>query len=636
MTRKEHLQFCSKCTRRKFNEQVGLICSITDQKADFDPVCDHFIRDENVVDKEPIEEEEPLLVSTTSEQIGSLPEEIKSALRAHQSMGFAILGGFLLVIFSAILWAALTVATQYQIGYMAIGVGLIVGYGIRYFGAGIDKEYGILGGIFALLGCLLGNLLSTVGFVAQDEGLAYLEVLGFINTSNILEVLFGSFSPMDLLFYGIAIYEGYRFSFRTLPKEMGKAELLEPAGAKFRMPLALLSAMIIGFFLFSFSGAKTIEKEYYYENGVLSHAGKYVYGLQSGLWKYYTDAGMLALEGEFVEGLETGVWNYYSEDGEILKFEHYRRGLEHGPFMSFHSPGVLMDSGVMENGRMNGLWLSRYENGQISQMGSFELDKPIGRWAYYHGNGQLEQEGFYVNGDKNGIWREWNDEGMLTEEAIYHSSGDIRWINIWGADGKQQIRDGVGHLVTYHDNGKISARGAIKDSIFDGMWKFFHENGQLAAEHLYNKGEKKVLNTFDPKGSPLVIKGNGIHQSYYSSGALMEEGSYKDGVQEGSWKIFYDNDNYTLMDQTDYVDGKEEGKSFKYNYYGQLEVSGEFQDGQRSGTWSWYNNDESLSSQVRYVNGKKEGEQVFYKESSDFLLKKELYNNGVYLETILH
>lgn len=635
MTRKEHLQFCSKCTRRKFNEQVGLICNITDQKADFNPVCDHFIRDENVVVKAPIEEEEPLLLTTTSEQIGSLPEEIKSALRAHQSMGFAILGGFLLVMFSAILWAAITVATQYQIGYMAIGVGLIVGYGIRYFGAGIDKEYGILGGMFALLGCLLGNLLSTVGFVAQDEGLAYMEVLGFINTSNILELLFGSFSPMDLLFYGIAIYEGYRFSFRTLPREMGKAELLEPAGAKFRMPLALLSSMIIGFFLFSFSGAKTMEKEYYYENGVLSHAGKYIHGLQSGVWKYYTDAGMLALEGEFIEGLETGVWNYYNENGEIIKFENYRRGLEHGPFMSFHSPGVLMDSGIMEYGRINGPWLSRYENGQISQMGSFELDKPIGRWAYYHGNGQLAQEGFYVNGDKNGIWREWNEEGMLTEEVNYHSSGGIRWINFWGADSKQQIRDGAGHLITYHENGKISARGAIKDSIFEGMWKFYYENGQLASEHLYIKGEKKVINTFDPKGTPLVKKGNGIHQSYYSSGALMEEGSYKDGLQEGSWKIFYDNDNYTLMDQTDYVNGKEEGKSFKYNYYGHLEVSGNFQDGQRSGTWSWYNPDESLSSQVRYVNGKKEGEQVFYKESTDLLLKKELYNNGVYLETIL-
>jgi hypothetical protein len=28
-----------------------------------------------------------------------------------------------------------------------------------------------------------------------------------------------TFSPMDLLFYGIAIYEGYKFSFRQLTDE---------------------------------------------------------------------------------------------------------------------------------------------------------------------------------------------------------------------------------------------------------------------------------------------------------------------------------------------------------------------------------------------------------------------------------
>lgn len=635
MTRKEHLQFCSKCTRRKFNEQVGLICSITDQKADFDPVCNHFDRDAKVVEKTPMVEDEPLLVTTSSEQIDSLPEEIKKALRAHQSIGFALLGGFLLVILSALLWAGITVVTQYQVGYMAIGVGLIVGYGIRYFGAGIDKGFGILGGAFALLGCLLGNLLSTVGFVAHNDGLGYWEVLGFINSSNILDVLFESFSPMDLLFYGIAIYEGYRFSFRTLPTELGKAESLEPAGAKFRMPLALLSSLVIGFFLFSFSSAKTMEKEYYYDSGALSHYGKYVHGLQSGVWKYFTESGELALEGDYLEGLEDGVWNYYNEEGEIIKFETYSRGLVHGSFMSFHSPGVVMDSGGYELGRMKGPWFSKYENGVVEQSGSFELDQPVGLWSYFYENGQMAQQGNYVNGKKTGIWKDWNEEGKLTEEAKYHSSDDIRWINYWGPDGNQQIKDGSGNLITYHDSGVISARGTIRDSIFDGLWKYYHENGQLAAEHLYKKGIKNVLNTYDQNGSPMVVKGNGIHQTYYLSGALMSEGNYLDGLQEGPWKIFYDNDSYTLLDQTEYVKGKEEGKTSRYNYYGMLELVGEYKDGQQSGIWSWYNRDESLSSQVNFVNGKKDGEQIFYKESTDYTLKKEVYNNGVYLETIL-
>jgi hypothetical protein len=39
------------------------------------------------------------------------------------------------------------------------------------------------------------------------------------------EVMMDAFSPMDLLFYGIAIYEGYKFSFRQITEE----ELLTPA-----------------------------------------------------------------------------------------------------------------------------------------------------------------------------------------------------------------------------------------------------------------------------------------------------------------------------------------------------------------------------------------------------------------------
>jgi hypothetical protein len=33
------------------------------------------------------------------------------------------------------------------------------------------------------------------------------------------QVLLETFQPMDLLFYGIAIYEGYKFSFRQLTEQ---------------------------------------------------------------------------------------------------------------------------------------------------------------------------------------------------------------------------------------------------------------------------------------------------------------------------------------------------------------------------------------------------------------------------------
>lgn len=42
MTREQHLAYCKICTNRSFNPQYGIVCSITNQVADFDPTCANF------------------------------------------------------------------------------------------------------------------------------------------------------------------------------------------------------------------------------------------------------------------------------------------------------------------------------------------------------------------------------------------------------------------------------------------------------------------------------------------------------------------------------------------------------------------------------------------------------------------
>jgi hypothetical protein len=141
-------------------------------------------------------------------------------LRFEQNLPFAIIASLVSSIVMAILWAVITVATGYQIGYMAIAVGLVVGFAVRFTGKGIDKIYGIIGAAGALLGCVLGNFLSQVGFIAQypEISLSYFEALKvlLLDIKLTVEIMKETFSPIDLLFYGIALYEGYRFSFRKI------------------------------------------------------------------------------------------------------------------------------------------------------------------------------------------------------------------------------------------------------------------------------------------------------------------------------------------------------------------------------------------------------------------------------------
>jgi len=63
-------------------------------------------------------------------------------LKSEQNLVLAALAGGVAALLGACIWAAVTVTTNYQIGWMAVGVGFLVGYAVRSFGKGIDKSFG--------------------------------------------------------------------------------------------------------------------------------------------------------------------------------------------------------------------------------------------------------------------------------------------------------------------------------------------------------------------------------------------------------------------------------------------------------------------------------------------------------------
>jgi hypothetical protein len=133
--------------------------------------------------------------------------------RENQNLVLGISAGVVAAVIGAVIWALITVATNYQIGWMAVGIGFLVGYAIRFFGKGVDQIFGISGAVIALLGCVAGNFLTVLIVVAQQEHMEVTAVLSGLTPGIIADLLKENFQPMDLLFYGIAVYEAYKFSF---------------------------------------------------------------------------------------------------------------------------------------------------------------------------------------------------------------------------------------------------------------------------------------------------------------------------------------------------------------------------------------------------------------------------------------
>lgn len=214
MTRDEQLTFCKICTNRKMDVQLGLICSLTGEKAAFTNECSDFNLDDTVKielnDTEPLENQDVKV---------NLSADAYERLRVEQNLPMGVISGLIAGLVGAVLWGLITVATGYQIGYMAIAIGAGVGFSMRHFGKGMDQIFGIAGGLIAVLSCALGNFLSLIGFAAEAEGYGYFETLMLFDYAYFIPVMTDTFGAMDILFYGFAAYEGYKFAFRTFTEK---------------------------------------------------------------------------------------------------------------------------------------------------------------------------------------------------------------------------------------------------------------------------------------------------------------------------------------------------------------------------------------------------------------------------------
>ena len=213
MRREEQLLFCRQCTNRKMDMQQGMLCGLTQAKADFEGECPSFDKDEEVA---------PIELSTTEIAPGeveyNLSEVAFKVLKKEQNFAAGIGLGIGTGLLGAFLWGLITATTKFQIGFMAIGVAAMVGHAMQFGGKGVEKKFGHAGAVLALLACAAGNLFSSLVMIGEALDMTVVEVWNQISIAAIPDIMVETFHPMDILFYGIALFEGYKFSFRKVDK----------------------------------------------------------------------------------------------------------------------------------------------------------------------------------------------------------------------------------------------------------------------------------------------------------------------------------------------------------------------------------------------------------------------------------
>jgi hypothetical protein len=145
-------------------------------------------------------------------------EMLLQSLRDKQRFGLSIGLGLLAAIAGALIWALISHLANRQMGWMAIGLGFGVAFTIRTVGQGIEPRFGYCSAGLSLLGCLLGNMIFVAKVIADKGHDSLSTVLTvFFSHPQFLPILIqATYEPMDLLFYGLAMYTGYKYAFRTI------------------------------------------------------------------------------------------------------------------------------------------------------------------------------------------------------------------------------------------------------------------------------------------------------------------------------------------------------------------------------------------------------------------------------------
>lgn len=132
-----------------------------------------------------------------------------------------------------------------------------------------------------------------------------------------------------------------------------------------------------------------------------------------------------------------------------------------------------------------------------------------GRETWYHPGGNIKSNGLYVNGRKEGTWKKYHENGVLNDSATY-ADGKVRGLHLnWYDDGSladSTVVDasGNGTEVSRYRNGGLYLKGQwIGDTLQHGGWTYYHSNGTVWANELWEKGKRLSVACYDSAGTPM-------------------------------------------------------------------------------------------------------------------------------------
>jgi len=162
-------------------------------------------------------------------------------------------------------------------------------------------------------------------------------------------------------------------------------------------------------------------------------------------------------------------------------------------------------------------------------------------------------------------------------------------LGLWHIQVSGQGEDAEnGFVQIFYPNGQVSSEGMMRDGKPDGFWRTYYVTGVIKSE-----------------GTRTNFLLDSIWNFYNQAGELTEQISYKIGEKSGySNTYYYDNPQNpgqsTLISSELYVNGKKEGNSLYYHNTGELKMIVYYKDGKKQGLSREFSKDSTVITVIQY------------------------------------
>ena len=189
-------------------------------------------------------------------------------------------------------------------------------------------------------------------------------------------------------------------------------------------------------------------------------------------------------------------------------------------------------------------------------------------------------------------------------------------------DGKNGELIRIGEKM-YYENGKLMYEKHFADDKPTGDWKFYYENGNLHAQGNFDNND-----SIGSRWKFYNDKGEDFYSGEYDSMAVLDFTSehrplsvtyFKDNTE----MRFQFNENYTINTKGRVVNGLKEGRWEFYYANGQKMLEANYSQGIENGAYNSYRENGVPYFRGFYINGKRANIWEFYDENGNFAGQKD-------------